>query len=127
MAQWSEISGPLLTVPAERFKTGRSHEVPLAAEVLELLEELPRYRGCPWLFSRDGKRPAQDYGDEKAELLWVSHTKGWHLHDLRRTVRTRLSVLRVPRDIAERVIGHEVGGLDPIYDLSSHLDQSAKL
>lgn len=32
------------------------------------------------------------------------------------------SVLRVPRDIAERVIGHEVGGLDQVYDLSSHLD-----
>ena len=37
-------------------------------------------------------------------------------------MRARLSVLRVPRDTAERVIGHEVGNLDPIYDLSPHLD-----
>jgi integrase len=38
------------------------------------------------------------------------------VHDLRRTVRTRLSELRVPEHIAEAVIGHSKRGLARVYN-----------
>jgi hypothetical protein len=38
------------------------------------------------------------------------------LHDVRRTVRTRLSELRVAENVAEMVIGHSKKGLKRIYD-----------
>ncbi|MFN4274532.1 MAG: tyrosine-type recombinase/integrase [Aliihoeflea sp.] len=43
-ATWDEvdIEGKLWTVPAERMKAGREHQVPLAAPTIELLESLPR-------------------------------------------------------------------------------------
>jgi len=48
----------------------------------------------------------------------------WVLHDLRRTVRTRLvSDLKVEAFIAERVIGHALAGLHAVYDQGSHRDQ----
>jgi hypothetical protein len=41
----------------------------------------------------------------------------WDVHDLRRTMRTRLSKLGVEPEIAERVINHVPGGLRATYDL----------
>jgi intergrase/recombinase len=40
------------------------------------------------------------------------------------TVRTRLSELGVPSDVAERVIGHEPQGLLRVYDRYSYLEET---
>ena len=40
----------------------------------------------------------------------------WVIHDIRRTVRTRLASLRVPDMVAEMVIGHGRKGLQRVYD-----------
>jgi integrase len=47
----------------------------------------------------------------------------WSLHDVRRTVRTRLSALRVPEQIAELVIGHAKRGLVRVYDQHKYIDE----
>ena len=44
-------------------------------------------------------------------------------HDIRRTVRTRLSGLRIPDTISERVIGHGAKGLARVYDQHKYLDE----
>jgi integrase len=49
--------------------------------------------------------------------------KGFVNHDIRRTVRTRLSALKVPDHVAELVIGHGRKGLARIYDLHSFADE----
>jgi integrase len=41
-ARWSEISGDVWTIPAERMKGGKAHRVPLSRCAIELLEALPR-------------------------------------------------------------------------------------
>src|SRR5262249_18483737 len=45
------------------------------------------------------------------------------LHDCRRTVRTRLSSLRVPDIVAEQVIGHGPKGLQRVYDQHRFVDE----
>ena len=45
------------------------------------------------------------------------------IHDLRRTVRTRLSQLRVSPEIAELVIGHGRKGITRVYDQHEALDE----
>ena len=45
---------------------------------------------------------------------------GWTVHDVRRTVRTRLSSLGVPAVVAERVIGHELPDLLAAYDVHAY-------
>jgi integrase len=58
-APWSEIdlAAKLWTIPAERMKAERQHRVPLAAPVIELLENLHTEQGNPHLFigTRAGK------------------------------------------------------------------------
>ena len=44
-------------------------------------------------------------------------------HDMRRTMRTRLSELRVPEHIAEAVIGHAPRGLARIYNQHRFADE----
>src|SRR5215204_4447419 len=50
-------------------------------------------------------------------------TPPWVIHDIRRTVRTRLSGLRVPEPVAEMVIGHARRGLLRVYDQHQYLDE----
>jgi hypothetical protein len=45
------------------------------------------------------------------------------IHDMRRTVRTRLSALRVRHEVAELVIGHGKKGLARVYDQHEYLDE----
>jgi integrase len=47
----------------------------------------------------------------------------WDWHDLRRTVRTNLSRLRVAPHVAELVLGHAVTGLIKVYDLWDYADE----
>ena len=45
---------------------------------------------------------------------------GRSVHDVRRTVRTRLSRLGVPAVVAERMIGHELPDLLLVYDVHAY-------
>lgn len=47
-------------------------------------------------------------------MLDIPH---WTPHDLRRTVRTGLSRLQCPNEVAEAVLGHACGGVAGIYNL----------
>ena len=44
----------------------------------------------------------------------------WRLHDLRRTARSLMSRAGVRPDIAERVLGHAIVGVEGVYDRHSY-------
>ncbi|RVL63344.1 tyrosine-type recombinase/integrase [Sinorhizobium meliloti] len=132
-ARWPEISQnrSLWTVPSERYKSGQSHIVPLCEDAILLLNSLQRFTGdgsgdC--LFSTTkGKKPINGFSRAKSALddamLKIlraadpeAELPAWVFHDVRRTVRTRLSGLRVNTEVAEMVIGHGKTGLRRVYD-----------
>jgi integrase len=111
-ARWSEfdLAGGLWTIPAERFKSNATHLVPLSGDALALLRGLPRFSRGDHLFSFTfGKTPALVLHDAKVRIdrLMLRYLKAlarlrgddptkvtltpWVVHDLRRTVRTRLA------------------------------------
>jgi integrase len=47
------------------------------------------------------------------------------IHDLRRTARSLLSRTGVRPDIAERVLGHAIAGVEGVYDRHSYRDEKA--
>ena len=49
----------------------------------------------------------------------------WGLHDLRRTARSLLARVGVRPDIAERVLGHSIRGVEGTYDRHSYRDEKA--
>jgi hypothetical protein len=44
-------------------------------------------------------------------------------HDLRRTIRSALSALRIPQNVAEAVLGHVPPGIIGTYDTHEYLDE----
>lgn len=139
-AKWSEFDfrNGMWVIPASRMKGRDSHArefvVPLTADLLALLETLPRFKGGDFVFSnRDGRLPvwlgnrvkkavdvrvlrtlkalARRRGDLAVPVLmhWVNH-------DIRRTVRSGLSKLRIDRDVREMVLAHKLSGIAGVYD-----------
>jgi integrase len=49
----------------------------------------------------------------------------WTIHDLRRTARSLMSRAGVRSDIAERVMGHAIMGVEGVYDRHSYTDEKA--
>ena len=47
----------------------------------------------------------------------------WTNHDLRRVVRSGLSALRVPHNVAEAVLAHKPPGIVGVYDTHEYLDE----
>jgi integrase len=133
-ASWSEVDleKKVLTIPAARFKSERDHAVPLTDDAVEIIKALPRWKKCPWLFSLDGEHPVTIGNKVKLRLdmAMVAALKeddeeatlpAWINHDLRRTVRTRLSELDVMDEVAEAVIGHVPTALVRIYNQSDRM------
>lgn len=62
----------------------------------------------------------------KPEQLWLDDMPDWNPHDLRRTVRTGLSRLGCPAEIAEAVLGHSKKGIQGTYDLHTYEKECAE-
>jgi integrase len=136
-ARWIEfdLDKKLWTVPPERFKSNSTHLVPLTADVVDLLQCLPRFKSGDYLFSSGyGTGPVNGFSKAKMRLdaLMLEELRKidsntelapFVIHDLRRTVRTRLSSLRVPDTVAEMVIGHGRKGLQRVYDQHKFVDE----
>ncbi len=118
---WDEIDldNRSWTIPADRYKSRRPHLVPLPDAMVDILEELPfKDKGGYVLSLNGGARAYSNIQRPKGALNKAAKVTGWTWHDLRRTFRTGLSRLGIREDIAERVIGHSVGGrLGATYNL----------
>lgn len=133
-ASWSEVDAEkrVLTIPAARFKSERDHAVPLTDDAMAIIQKLPRFEKCNWLCSFDGQGPAtighkvkQRLDAAMLALLQKENPEAtlapWVNHDIRRTVRTRLSELDVMDEVAEAVIGHVPTALVRTYNQSDRL------
>jgi integrase len=49
----------------------------------------------------------------------------WQLHDCRRTARSLMARAGVRPDIAERVMGHAIAGVEGVYDRHSYAAEKA--
>lgn len=129
-APWREfdLDKELWTIPPERFKSEVPHLVPLSQLALDIIGKLDDSGDFLFHitgFSREKKKldrfmlGIMRKHDPRATLV------RWTVHDLRRTMRTRLSekALGVPYEVREAVIGHAKKGLDRVYDQHDFLDE----
>ena len=126
-ARWRELDlvNKLWTIPPERFKSNATHIVPLSDAVMDLLATLSRWDDGDHLFSvSTGRAHINSFSRAKMQLdAAMGAVAPFRLHDVRRTVRTRLSELRVPEHVAELVIGHARKGLARVYDQHRFADE----
>jgi integrase len=112
---WAELEGNDWTLPAARNKTKRELVRPLSGAVLDIVKGLPRVLDCPYVFT-NGRRPISNFSVYKIDLDERSGTTGWTIHDLRRTARSLMSRAGINSDVAERCLGHVIGGIRGTYD-----------
>ena len=121
---WAEIEGGDWTLPAARNKTKVDLVRPLSRAARAILAALPR-RG-DFVFTTDVLKPIPNSSRAKRRLDAASGTKGWTLHDLRRSARSLMSRAGVPTDHAERCLGHVSGGVRGVYDRHSFHREKAQ-
>ncbi|HEX2526176.1 MAG TPA: site-specific integrase [Geminicoccus sp.] len=127
--RWSEISadGTTWTIPSERAKNAKKHDVPLSEQVQNLLAIVERRGGRDYVFGR-GNGGYCGYSRSKAALdrqiaairaeqrlgrplepserpLENDALPAWVLHDLRRTVNTNMQEVEDPH-IVDAVFNH---------------------
>lgn len=134
-ARWAEFDFGARTwvIPAERMKSGAAHIVPLAPDILSLLEGLPRFSGNFVFTTTSGRRPVSGFSKAKHRLDALMRVdleaqgqrfEDFVLHDIRRTCRTRFSALPVEQTVRELLLAHAQPGLHRVYDL--HLYEAEK-
>jgi integrase len=136
-------------IPAKRMKgrnsKARAHAVPLIDDMMTVLERLPRFTGKdagPYLFSTSmGQKPAwmSDKVKKRIDARMLRTLKAlarmrgddpakvelphWTNHDIRRSVRSSLSRLRVTEEAREAVLAHARPGIKATYDLHDYFDE----
>jgi integrase len=119
---WPEVdleSGKL-TLSASRVKNRRSHELILPEPALAILRAQPRDPERPWVFGKRGAGlTGWSYHKNRFDRL-VAELAGrpllqWSLHDLRRSVATRLADLGTVPHIIDAVLNHSKAPLHGTY------------
>lgn len=134
--RWDEVSNAVWKIPADKYKTGREHVVPLTPATCELLDNLPM--SGDYVFGRKGKTPYSGFSKLKKQLdreiasLWADDHDApmphWVFHDLRRTARSFMAAEGVPGEHAERVLGHVINGVEGVYNRHGYdLEKQAAL
>ena len=121
---WSEIDfeREVISLPGERTKNGRPHEIPMARTVLELLRARTRHGDRELVFGKRGG-PYSRWTEAKALLdARIGVSSPWVVHDLRRTVATGMADIGMQPHIIEAVLNHvsgHKGGVAGIYNRAS--------
>jgi integrase len=145
-AGWDEfdLSARVWTVPIEHQKLGRKQRahakpwrVPLSDQALAQLERLRVLsEGSAYVMASPSPIPEEDSPltekslvagmrklfSGKAPLLTFVEPRPT-CHDLRRTLRTGLARLKVPRDVAERCLNHALPEIEERYNQHDYLDE----
>jgi integrase len=131
--RWEEIDFEkrLWTLPRERVKADRLHEVPLNDGALDVLNAVPRHAGSPFVFTINGAAAVSGYSKAKRRLdaLLPAGMPAWRLHDLRRTCATGLAKLGVPVHVTEAVLNHKSGkisGIAAVYNRHDYKDEKTQ-
>lgn len=128
--RWTEIDlgKAMVSLPGERTKNGRAHDVPLSDPALAVLPD--RRDDRDYVFG-EGEGPFSGFSAAKRKLderiLRARRDAGerakpmapWRLHDLRRTMATRLGDLGVHPHVVEAVLNHVSGtkaGVAGVYN-----------
>jgi integrase len=121
---WPEIDlgNALWSISAERTKNGLRHDVPLSQKAVDLLGALPRREGRDLVFGA-GDGPFQGWSNAKSAMNDRMSNRGklkpWRLHDIRRTVATRLGDQGVLPHVVEAILNHISGhraGVAGVYN-----------
>lgn len=93
--------------------------MPLSAFALQMLDEVPRFLDCDYVFTTTRKSPVSGFSKALRRLSEGSQTTDWRWHDLRRTAASGMARLSVAPHVVEKVLNHVSGiisGVAAVYN-----------
>lgn len=144
-ATWGEIdeAAKVWTVPAGRMKAGEEHRVPLSAEALDLLRQLPRFKGCELIFpgAKGGPLSENTFGKiidlmhrarieaEQPGLLDAKTGRIATAHGFRSAFRDwAAESTAYPNHVVEKALAHSIGNaVEAAYRRGDLFAKRAKL
>lgn len=108
-ARWSEIDldGKVWAIPAARMKAHKEHRVPLSDRVVEILRDLPREKGSPFVFP-GGKMKAPLSNMAMLELV-RGMRPGLTVHGFRSTFKDwATEATNHPNIVSEAALAHTI-------------------
>ena len=125
--RWSEVDldKGVWVLPAERSKNHRPHALPLMRMMREILDTVPHMASRDLLFGSYSPKGfgAWDEGKRALDERLAGQVQPWKLHDIRRSVATKMADIGVQPHIIEQILNHVSGhkaGPASIYNKSSY-------
>jgi integrase len=126
--RWEDVSvDGTWKIPSEAREKGNAGELVLPEIALEIIRAQPHYAFNTYVFAgqRDGHFKSWSHSKVAFDAKLVMGA-GWVLHDLRRTARSLMARAGVRPDIAERVLGHAIQGVEGVYDRHTYREEKAQ-
>jgi integrase len=123
--QWGDIVNGTWIIKTEPREKGNGGELVLPQVALDIINAQPLLAGNPYVFGGRGGATLHDGERKQSFDAKLPPMSNWRLHDLRRTARSLLSRAGISSEIAERVIGHEIKGVEGIYNRHSFFVEKA--
>jgi integrase len=120
--RWDEVHDEQIVLPSVRTKNKRMHIIPLSDPARAILDQF-RANGRTHVFGSADTIGFDGWGYAKRNLDARLALEHWVIHDLRRTVATRMADLGVPPHIIEAVLNHvsgHKGGVAGVYNRATY-------
>ena len=125
LMRWDDIAGDVWTIPAEEREKGNAGALVLPKAALDIINAQPRFASNDYVFAGRGDRAIGVSHGKEAFDAKLAFAQQWQLHDLRRTARSLMSRAHVRGDVAERVMGHAIRGVEGVYDRHEYREEKA--
>jgi integrase len=112
-------------IPTEAREKGNGGTLLLPEVAQEIIRSQKRIGSNAYVFAGRGDGHFSGYGLLKSGIDREAGIAPWVLHDLRRTSRSLMARAGVRSEIAERVLGHVLPGVEGIYDRHSYAEEKA--
>ncbi|MEZ0281592.1 tyrosine-type recombinase/integrase, partial [Methyloceanibacter sp.] len=122
---WQDIVDGEWRIPASDREKSTAGSLVLPQAALDIIQAQPRFAANAYVFAGVGANHIGGMSKRKAAFDKQAGVSGWTIHDLRRTARSLMSRAGVRPDIAERVLGHAIRGVEGTYDRHSYREEKA--
>ena len=109
------------TIRTEAREKGNASELVLPELALDVIRARPHFVSNPHVFASRGS--SYSYSFDTLVSRAPKLDSQWQLHDLRRTARSLISRAGVRPDVAERVLGHAIRGVEGVYDRHGYKEE----
>jgi integrase len=131
--RWADVSiDGVWAIPAEEREKGNAGALVLPEAAVDIIRSQKHVADNPHVFPGRGERAFNSFSSCKkafdakvADVLGEKPLPGWTLHDLRRSSRSLMARAGVQSDIAERVMGHAIEGVEGVYDRHGYEQEKA--